>query len=181
MKILRNVVFVFCLVCFCTGAVRAGGGSQQRGSGPVTVQFQYNAWATGLEAITELIDKFNAGQNEVKIEGIFGGGWEDSNKKLLASLVAGDTPTLAMVAMAYNAPFLVEGHFEDLGPYMAKDTEVKESDFMGALLDLNRYNGKVYGLPLACSAPLLYYNKDIFRKAGLDPDKPPATWNEVYN
>ncbi|MDR0451124.1 MAG: ABC transporter substrate-binding protein [Treponema sp.] len=181
MKAARNVLFVLCLICLCAGAVSAGGGNQGRGSGPVTVQFHYNAWNTGLEVIAELIDEFNASQSEVVIEGSFGGGWEESNKKLLASLVAGDTPALAMVAMAYNAPFLVEGHFEDLSAYMAKDTEVTESDFMKALLDLNRYNGKVYGLPLACSAPILYYNKDIFRKAGLDPDKPPAAWNDVYS
>lgn len=39
--------------------------------------------------------------------------------------------------------------------------------------------GRVQALPLALSVPVLYYNKDTFRKAKLDPQKPPATWWEV--
>jgi sn-glycerol 3-phosphate transport system substrate-binding protein len=48
------------------------------------------------------------------------------------------------------------------------------------MLEQNRYNGNVYGLPFAASNAVMYYNKDLFRQAGLDPEKPPATWDEVY-
>ncbi|KAA9154336.1 ABC transporter substrate-binding protein [Amycolatopsis acidicola] len=44
---------------------------------------------------------------------------------------------------------------------------------------LAQLNGKTYGMPYVFSTPVLFYNADLFRKAGLDPDKPPTTWAEV--
>jgi ABC-type glycerol-3-phosphate transport system substrate-binding protein len=179
MKLQKSFVVVVLLVFLFGGTVWAGGG-EQKSSGPVTIRYQYTAYNVALEATQQLVDQFNKTNSDIIVEPVFGGGWEETNKKLLASLAAGDAPEVAAVAMAYNAPFMVEGHFENLSKYMANDPELKESDFFKALLDLNRYNGVVYGLPLAISSPVLFYNKDIFRKAGLDPNKPPQTWDEVY-
>src|SRR5260370_22425715 len=47
---------------------------------------------------------------------------------------------------------------------------------------LNRtYNGKFYAVPFQRSTPVMYYNKDAFAEAGLDPEKPPVTWQELAN
>src|SRR5260370_33341114 len=47
---------------------------------------------------------------------------------------------------------------------------------------LNRtYNGKFYAVPFQRSTPVMYYNKDAFAEAGLDPEKPPVTWDELAN
>ena len=50
---------------------------------------------------------------------------------------------------------------------------------MTGMLTNLRYRGKIYALPTSRSTPVLYYNKDRFTAAGLDPDKPPRTWEEV--
>src|SRR5690606_34724810 len=46
-------------------------------------------------------------------------------------------------------------------------------------LELGKVDGKTYGLAYTFSTPILYYNADLFREAGLDPDNPPQTWEEV--
>jgi multiple sugar transport system substrate-binding protein len=53
------------------------------------------------------------------------------------------------------------------------------ADFYPNILDGHKINGKVYGIPLYISPFVLYYNKEIFKKAGLDPEKPPATYDEM--
>ena len=47
------------------------------------------------------------------------------------------------------------------------------------MLGLGRFGGKIAALPFAVSTPILYYNSDLFPKAGLDPRKPPETWAEL--
>ncbi|MDR2480476.1 MAG: extracellular solute-binding protein [Treponema sp.] len=71
---------------------------------------------------------------------------------------------------------------EDAGLAVPVDTILSASylsDFYPNILDGFKISGKVYGIPLYISPYVLYYNKDIFKKAGLDPDKPPATYDEM--
>lgn len=53
------------------------------------------------------------------------------------------------------------------------------NSYLANFLDAGRIGDKIYAIPHAYGTPQLYFNKDIFRKAGLDPDKPPRTWDEV--
>jgi multiple sugar transport system substrate-binding protein len=71
---------------------------------------------------------------------------------------------------------------EDAGLSVPVDTVLSSSylaDFYPNILDGFKINGKIYGIPLYISPYVLYYNKDIFRKAGLDPEQPPKTYDEM--
>lgn len=181
MKRTRKFLFVTAFLLFAAGTVMAGGGGEQAApAGPVTVDFMYCIGGNAQKATLELTDRYNKSQSAVIVEPNYGGSYEDALKKLLASIVAGDAPVVIHQAMAYNAQLMLEGHLEGLGAYFKKDPSVKEADFVKGLFDLNRYNGEIYGVPFNCSNPVMYYNKDLFRRAGLDPEKPPVTWNELY-
>ena len=52
-------------------------------------------------------------------------------------------------------------------------------NYLPQFLDVGRRGDKVFAMPYAFGTPMLYYNKDVFRKAGLDPEAPPKTWDEV--
>jgi sn-glycerol 3-phosphate transport system substrate-binding protein len=52
-------------------------------------------------------------------------------------------------------------------------------DFVGGVANYYRIEGKFYSVPFNSSNPILYYNKSLFKKAGLDPDKPPTTFGEI--
>ena len=67
----------------------------------------------------------------------------------------------------------------DMGPLIAKDASMAEQGFSDTILKLAQVNGKQVGLAFATSNPIMYYNADLVRKAGGDPDTPPKTWDEV--
>jgi multiple sugar transport system substrate-binding protein len=72
--------------------------------------------------------------------------------------------------------------FEDAGLAVPVDTVLSAdylADFYPNILDGFKINNKIYGIPLYISPFMMYYNKEIFKKAGLDPDKPPATYDEM--
>ncbi len=67
----------------------------------------------------------------------------------------------------------------DLGPFMAKDGNMAEQGFSDNILKLAQVQGKQVGLAFATSNPIMYYNADLVRKVGGNPDQPPKTWDEV--
>ncbi|MEZ2131601.1 MULTISPECIES: ABC transporter substrate-binding protein [unclassified Sinorhizobium] len=67
----------------------------------------------------------------------------------------------------------------DLGPLVQKDGNMAEQGFSDTILKLAQINGKQVGLAFATSNPIMYYNADLVKAAGGDPDSPPKTWDEV--
>ncbi|MCM2397896.1 ABC transporter substrate-binding protein [Rhizobium sp. S95] len=67
----------------------------------------------------------------------------------------------------------------DLAPFIAKDGNMAEQGFSDNILKLAQVKGKQVGLAFATSNPIMYYNADLVRKAGGNPDTPPKTWDEV--
>ncbi|PRD41413.1 ABC transporter substrate-binding protein [Phyllobacterium phragmitis] len=67
----------------------------------------------------------------------------------------------------------------DLGPLVANDGDMAAQGFSDNILKLAQVNGKQVGLAFATSNPIMYYNADLVRAAGGNPDVPPKTWDEV--
>jgi multiple sugar transport system substrate-binding protein len=158
-----------------------GGGktdaSASAGGGPVTVKFANYAL---LEAgYTEFWEGIKAGFEKrypnLKIEWVTAPYGEITNQ-VINMAGGGDKVDLLFGEIDW-VPTL-----EDSGLSVPVDTVLSSSylaDFYPNILDGHKVNGKVYGIPLYISPYILYYNKDIFRKAGLDPDQPPKTYDEM--
>jgi multiple sugar transport system substrate-binding protein len=72
------------------------------------------------------------------------------------------------------------GQIIDLGPLLAKEPEDwRKANYSDALLSLGQVDGKQYGLAFNASTPLMYYNAELVKNAGGDPDKMPTTWPEI--
>lgn len=103
--------------------------------------------------------------------------WDTLQQKLTTDIAGGNAPDLSIIGTRWLLDFVADGVAEPLDDYMTP--EFRElfipSFFAPSVLD-----GKTYGLPIAASARALYYNKSLFEQAGLDPNKPPATWDELY-
>ncbi|MFJ6343787.1 extracellular solute-binding protein, partial [Rhizobium sp. NPDC092017] len=67
----------------------------------------------------------------------------------------------------------------DLGPLVKKEGNMAEKGFSDTILKLAQVKGKQVGLAFATSNPIMYYNADLVKAAGGNPDNPPKTWDEV--
>ncbi len=98
--------------------------------------------------------------------------------KLQAALPTGTGPDVFDVGMNIT-PILIEGQLLDPNP-PAVDQWVKSGAYTPFVVDYITYDGKTYGIPmLDGSLASLFYNKDMFKAAGLDPEKPPTTFDEM--
>lgn len=125
-----------------------------------------------VEIIRPLVAQFEA-QNPgvvVKVEQLT---WKSGLEKIQAAIASGTQPDLCELGSTWLPLFSYKGVLEDV-----TDTyEAVADSFL--MWESAWWNGRVYGLPWVQGSRVLYYNKDLFRQAGLDPNKPPTTWAEL--
>lgn len=129
--------------------------------------------------IKDLVDKFNTGHPNVKVTAVYTGSYDDTNLKTRAAIKAGRPPGAVLMSANFVREYVINGDVDPFDPLIEKagNTPAAYMDqFWPALKPNAVVDGKVYGVPFQNSTPLLYYSVDAFKDAGLDPDKPPATW-----
>lgn len=134
------------------------------------------------ERVNELVTGFNESQSDYKVQAIYKGTYDESMNAGIAAFRAGNAPDILQVFEVGTATMMhakgaiqpVQETSEQVGDPINPD------DFLGAVASYySSSDGKLVSMPFNSSTPVLYYNKDAFRKAGLDPEKPPKTWKEV--
>jgi len=125
-----------------------------------------------------MIEKFNKSQNEVYVLAQHMGNYGTLNQKLIAAVLAGQSPDIAQAYEAWIAKLIKADVIVPLDKYINGKDGIDKKDIFPAMLENVTVNGKVYSLPFNKSMPVMYYNKDMFRKAGLSPERPPRTWKE---
>jgi len=134
--------------------------------------------------LTKVIDgyaaEFEKSYPGVKIHPIYAGNYDDARIKALAALKAGQ-PAQLSVLFSIDIYELLEQDvimaWDDIAN--SPDDKAWLKGFYPALMMNGTYKGKVYGIPFQRSTIVLYWNKDAFKEAGLDPNKPPANWAEM--
>jgi len=123
------------------------------------------------------IDKFNQSQDRIKIEAKFIP-FAEFKRQLTVAITGGTPPDCALVDNPDFAAYIAIGAFEVLDERIAK-WEYGEEDFYPGPWQSCRWEGKQYGIPFETNTLVLFYNVDMFKQAGLDPNKPPRTWEEL--
>lgn len=146
----------------------------------VVVNFWHGMGGVLGDVLHELIDKYNESQDKVYIKSQHMGSYAALNQKIIASVLAGNPPDMAQSFENWTAKLLLGDAVEKLNPYIEKEGKEYWADFFEAMRrNVTDKNGNIWSLPFNKSQQLIYYNKDLFRTAGLDPESPPATWDDV--
>jgi sn-glycerol 3-phosphate transport system substrate-binding protein len=131
----------------------------------------------GGKAIPQMANDFNSSQDKCYVVYTYQGTYDDSLNKLKAGLQSGDTPS---VIQLFDIATRLMVDLEVATPvqtYIDKES-YDVSDLEPNVLAYYTVDGMQYSMPFNTSTPMLYYNKDLFTAAGLDPEKPPRTFEE---
>lgn len=136
---------------------------------------------TKLESI---VDGFNKSQSDYHVTPVFKGTYPEAMTGAIAAFRAGQQPDIVQVyevgtgtmMAAKGAVYPVYQLMKDTG--QAFDPKAYLQAVVGYYTDTD---GNMLSMPFNSSTPILYYNKDVFKKAGLDPEKAPATWEELID
>lgn len=129
-----------------------------------------------------LINDFNASQSEYKVIPSFRGEYEEGMISLISAFRGKQQPVLVQIyEIGTGTMMAAKGAIYPIYQLM-KDTtqEFDPTDYLPAISGYySDVQGRMLSMPFNASTPILYYNKDIFKKAGLDPEQPPKTWQDV--
>ena len=132
--------------------------------------------------MTRLTKLYNESQKEVEVTAVYTGGYDDTKLKAQAAAKAGKPPAVVLMSANFNVNLKLSGDIMSLEPMLKAEGATREqflTDFWPALHANAIVDGELYGVPFHNSTPLLYYNVQHFKEAGLDPSKPPQTWAEL--
>lgn len=153
-----------------------------RAQGITEIEFYFPVAVGG--PITKIIDgyvaEFMKENADIKVKPVYAGSYVDTLTKAVTATKAGQGPQMALV-LAVDAYSLVDDEmilpFDSIATSDADKAWLKS--FYPAFLANGTIDGHVWGVPFQRSTIVAYWNKDIFKASGLDPEKPPATWEET--
>jgi sn-glycerol 3-phosphate transport system substrate-binding protein len=136
--------------------------------------------------VTKIIDGLAAdfeGENPgIKVKPVYSGSYQDTITKVLTAAKGGDAPHLAVILSTDMFTLIDEGV---VVPYdeIARSTEDKAwmGSFYPGFMKNSQTGGKTWGIPFQRSTVVMYWNKQLFKEAGLDPERPPQNWAELVD
>jgi sn-glycerol 3-phosphate transport system substrate-binding protein len=169
------------------GSLAVGGalcfGVQQVACAATDIQFWHAMEAALGERVNALAAQFNASQSDYRIVPVYKGTYDQALAAGIAAYRSGNAPAIlqvyevgtATMMQAKKAVVPVSEVFRQAG------VPLDEKAFVPAVASYysDARTGRLVSMPFNSSTPVLYYNKDAFRKAGLDPNQPPKTWADV--
>jgi len=144
--------------------------------GRVVVSY-WEKW-TGFEddAMQAVVDDFNASQNRIFVKKLTGIG--EIERKLMLATAGGDPPDVAGVWPHTIPGFSEKGALTPLDK-LIEEAGIKREDYIPVYWDLCSHHGFMWALPATPTSLALHWNKKLFREAGLDPDRPPQSLDEL--
>lgn len=176
MKVLAGLIVLGLSVTGCGTQAPVKTSEPVKQSGPVTLTFWHSMGGVAAKTLTTLVDKYNAEQKDVQVKLVYQGSYDDAFNKLKASPDQG--PDLFQVYDIGTRYMIDAGLATPMQDFIDKD-KYDTSNFEANVMNYYKVNDKLYSMPFNASMPVLYYNKTMFKAAGLNPEQPPTTWDEV--
>jgi sn-glycerol 3-phosphate transport system substrate-binding protein len=132
------------------------------------------------EALETQAKEFNASQGEYEVKPLRKGTYPETLTAAIAAYRQKNPPHIVQVFEVGTQTMLLSGAIYPVQELMQKhDVRIDWNDFIKPVIGYYTKDGKLSSMPYNSSTPIFYYNKDAFRKAKLDPEKPPRTWKDV--
>lgn len=162
-----------------TGLLSAG---PAVGQAKTEIEFYYPVAVGGpiTGIIDGMVERFEAEHPDIDIKAVYSGSYQDSVAKALTAHKGGAAPQLAVLLSTDMFTLIDEGAIVPFDPLIKSDDDKQwlQSFYPGFMAN-SQTGGKTWGVPFQRSTIVMYYNKDLFKEAGLDPEKAPANWAEL--
>jgi sn-glycerol 3-phosphate transport system substrate-binding protein len=155
------------------------------GSSAAFAQVEIQWWHSMTGALGDWVkgfaDEFNASQKDYKVVPVFKGTYDESYAATIAAYRAGNAPHIVQIFEVGTATMMASKAIKPVGEVMkAGGVSFDPSSYVQAVSGYyTSAKGEIVSFPFNSSTTVFYYNKDMFRKHGLDPNNPPKSWPEV--
>jgi sn-glycerol 3-phosphate transport system substrate-binding protein len=148
------------------------------------IQWWHAMTGVNNDVVNKLADDFNKSQNEYKVVATYKGTYPDTMNAGIAAFRAGNAPHIIQVFEVGTATMMAaRGAIKPVHELMKEAGEKfdREAYLPAVAAYYSTAKGELLSFPFNSSTTVMWYNKDAFKKAGLNPDQPPKTWPEVFD
>ncbi len=161
----------------------AGALPAARAQNPVELTFYYPVAVGGpvTKTIDQMAADFEKENPSIRIKPVYAGTYQESIVKALTAFKSGQPPHLAVLLSTDMFTLIDEGAIVPIDGLAGADGRQWLDGFYPAFMENSRTGGKTWGVPFQRSTIVMYWNKELFKEAGLDPDKAPQNWDELVS
>ncbi|MBB4278702.1 sn-glycerol-3-phosphate ABC transporter substrate-binding protein UgpB [Rhizobium mongolense] len=170
-------------VLLSTAAIAVSLGAAPQAFALTELQWWHAMAGANNEVVEQISKEFNASQADYKVVPVFKGSYPETLNAGIAAFRAKQAPAILQVFDAGSGVMMgAEGAIMPAAEVLEKSGySFDKSEYLpGIVAYYSKPDGTMLSFPYNSSSPILYYNKDTFKKAGLDPETPPKTWPDVF-
>ena len=146
----------------------------------VEIKIYYPVQVAGplTRVIDGFVEDFISSHPNINVVAVYAGKYGQTMQKAQTAFMTGNPPDIAILRTTSVLMLIDLGAIVPLDSFLAGDKAYLD-DFYPAFIKSVKRKGKIWGIPYQISTPLFYYNKDMFKAAGLDPNQPPQNWDQL--
>lgn len=178
-KKVKFVITIVVLALLLSACGSQSAGTNKTASGKVTIEFWYGLGSVAGETMEEIIEEFNASQDEVVVKGVQQADYSETWQKVQAGLAAKNAPAVFIAQPGtINAYGGKKGVLEPLDKYTSEQ-DFDKTDFLEVFTKNNEIDGETYAIPAYGTTQIMYYNKEVYESAGVDATTAFSSWENL--
>lgn len=173
------------LLCTITASLLAGCGSKTASEtaktedGKVKIDLWYSGGKTAVNVFQEIVDEFNESQDGYEVSTTTQADYTETYEKLQAGIAGKNAPDMALLGTDNSRNLSEKNLVADINEFVEADDEFDKDDYIPVFYEQGvDEDGKLFAIPAYGTTQVLYYNKQIFADAGIDPSTI-KTWQDL--
>lgn len=161
------------------GVVAATLGAATRPAAAVDLQLYYPVAVGGpvTKIVDDMVARFHKENPDIKVTAVYAGNYTDTMTKAMTAMKGGQPPQLSVLLSTDVFTLIDEKAIIPIDDVVTDKAWLK--NYYPAFMANGQIGGKTWSIPFQRSTIVLYWNKDAFKEAGLDPEKAPASWDQM--
>ena len=143
-----------------------------------TIEFWHAMSGDRIPLIQSIVDDFEKANPDIKVNVQYTGSYPETLNKLIAAVQSGNAPHIVQIYEIGTRMMIDSGIIVPVQDLLDQDKSYDPGVLLEPIINYYTVDGKLYSMPFNSSTALLYYNKTLFEQAGLDPNRPPQTYEE---
>jgi len=173
----QTVLWVALCLCLIVGMDAFAGGTQEQEK--TQVDFWWRLDSAEIPFVEDALSVFHQDHPNITVKMQYFARWPEYLQKFQIALASQTVPNLAFMKETYVYDLSPKGATSDLSKFVHKSDVVNRDEIHQAYFDLYAFKGEQIAIPFNGPIMGIFYNRDLFKKAGLDPEKPPQDWNAL--
>lgn len=177
----KSFMIIMCLVIgtACSSNEAKDNKSDGDASEKVEIEFWYGLGSEADVKMKEIIESFNASQEQYTVKPVPQANYDETYQKLQAAIASDTAPGVFITGGESMRDLAAKDAIVSLNSFIDNDDSFAEEDFLDVFLEPAKLEDSYYGLPAYGTTQVMYYRKDLYEEAGIDPKEAFASWENL--